>query len=808
MTDELSRHDIRIDGTHVPRHTFLLGNRGGFVLYLPACRNVSDETAQAIKWFGASSFGRSYFEGFQIWAECDGHRVALNRTNQTSFDMALDGAARVYNVQGHEIREAYLVPDGPQGFVLTVESDLPVIIKPEWDMRFYQSFDTDFTAYRAEQHERGLMVSNCLSDVGPAHETLEFYAAVGRVDGALTIDLVPEDERLVRKTYLKDERREKMIEHVYREAQASFPDEAPIWDQYSTCVFAPALLRLTGSTQLIFSFGDTADDAWGDFRRLHANVSGLRDEKRRTVAALLDSALLQTGKDDVDSAYAHVLTRFNDALVARDATVHVAPMHREHYYAIFAGDKYFMDAWKRDENISLGALLVTGDFATAREILANTWQFQDERTGRLPHIIRAGEPLVYYSSDGTLWALQRLFEYTKRSGDLSLLQDKMPMVEHFFEASMHAVARGLLPSGGIIDKTYLWETWEDTPYTPRDGYPVEIELLWLTVLSCFLPLVRPSNGGLADSMDAALREGTETFRLFEHDGYLVDSLSYDWQQRRILTPNGYIAFGLGYPLPDVLARSMVALARDQLAGHRGVRSLAPRDWPLVLPAAFLADPRNVRGKDMRSVGIFNYHRGIEWEWLNSFFVAAELGWGDADSAFRAYVEGQVREARTEVGIGGLSELHDREGQVGADFQAWSMAGFIESLHCFTGIGVDTWRKQVSVAPSLPKAWPCVRSRSRVGDTGFIVEYAHLTAGTRRLEIALFDAPPAGYELCIRLPLLPGERMRGARRDGVAVPLEVWTFQNHPSLEGGTWAHLTVPLEQRLVLEVELEHQAG
>jgi len=269
-------------------------------------------------------------------------------------------------------------------------------------------------------------------------------------------------------------------------------------------------------------------------------------------------------------------------------------------------------------------ILVVLLLATACAILQNTWQCQDERTGRMPHIIRGGEPLVYDSSDGTLWALLRLFEYTTRSGDQSLLRDKMPMVEHFFEASMNFVQRGLLPSGGIIDRAYLWETWEDTPYTPRDGYPVEIELLWLTVLSRFGPVVRESNAALADQMERVLWEGTETFRLFEHDGYLVDSRLYDWQQRRILTPNGYIAFGLEYPLPDDLVRSMVMLGRDQLAGHRGIRSLAPRDWPSVLPATFLADPHNVQGKDMRSVGIFNYHRGIEWEWLNPFFVARRL----------------------------------------------------------------------------------------------------------------------------------------------------------------------------------------
>ena len=174
---------------------------------------------------------------------------------------------------------------------------------------------------------------------------------------------------------------------------------------------------------------------------------------------------------------------------------------------------------------------------------------------------------------------------------------------------------------------------EDTPYTPRAGFPVEIELLWLSVLEEVLPWIREENGQLANTMTQTLEEGRDTFRAFEHDGYLIDNMSYDWQPDRVLTPNGYIAFALGYPMSPDLQRSMVLLARDQLGGRRGVRSLAPRDWPAVFPAAFLEDPHSHRGKDMASVGIFNYHRGIEWEWLNPFCVAAELECGDPDEAY-------------------------------------------------------------------------------------------------------------------------------------------------------------------------------
>ncbi|GAC1627401.1 MAG: hypothetical protein NVS4B2_07570 [Chloroflexota bacterium] len=804
MMENLDLYDICIDGDNAAGHTYLLGNRAGFVLYLPAARNRRDRTSHAIKWFGASSFGRAFFEGFQLWVEYDGQQIELSRLNQTAFVMGLDAATHVYRVGDREIRERYFVPDGLQGFVMTVETDLPVIVKPEFDMRFYQSFNTDFSEYRSHVTSRGLAVSNRVHDAGSMHETLDFFGLAGAVHPSARVEMLPVEQHLVTKTYLKDERREKMIERVYQETQERSPDEAPIWDQYSTRVFAPALFHFSGPAGFACAFGDTPDEAEDGFDRLQANVPALREAKRHVIEELLESADFRTGNAHVDLAYAHVVTRFNDALVARDATLHVAPQHRGHYYAIFAGDKYFMDAWKRDENISLDALLITNDFATARQILDNTWQFQDDRTGRLPHIIRAGEPLVYYSSDGTLWALHRLFEYTKRSGDRTLLQDKIPMVEHFFDASMNFVQRGLLPSGGIIDKSYLWETWEDTPYTPRDGYPVEIELLWLTVLSDFLPFVRDGNPSLADRMEAALQEGQASFHLFEHAGYLVDSLSYDWKQRRILTPNGHVAFGLGYPLSSDLARSMVTLAREQLAGHRGVRSLAPRDWPAVFPAAFLADPRNVHGKDMTSVGIFNYHRGIEWEWLNPFFVAGELRCGNAEHAVTSYVKGQVREAVSEVGIGGLSELHDWHGQVGADFQAWSMAGFIEAVHRFAGVEVDALKREISVRPCPPLEWPHLRCRSRVGNTRFTIEYARPSALIHELAIHLLDPIPPGHTLHVGLPLPRSARFRVAICNGTRLPADAWEYEDPCGAESNVWACTSLPIEGAVVLRAEID----
>lgn len=781
MVKETSRPDTALQSSEViqlSRHqlsgrTFLLGNDNGFVLYLPVDQNIRDSTLVATKWFGAAGFGHFYLAASRVWVTFDGLPVKLDRANQTAFTQYLDRAERTFSVDGCTIRETFLVPRTTSAFVVSLEADAPArfTVEPQFDMRYYQSFNTDFSGYDFDVEAcatgQRLRVANHIPGPGPTVPRLDFYALVQSASGEATVEPVPETEQFHHKTYLKDEHREKLIQSAYVETHEQVPDEAPIWDEYSTKTFVPAHITGSGPLHLVFAFGDQPDKPDEAASGIVGRLPEVRTRKREEVAARRRDGRLETGDPDVDRAYAQVLARFNDCLVARDMPVKVADKV-ERLSAIFAGNKYFLDAWKRDENISLIGLLVTGEYATVRAILSDTWQFQDDRTGRLPHIIRLGEPLVYFSSDGTLWALRRLWQYTQQSGDRSLLDAKYSMVEHFFEASLAFVQRGLLPSGGIVEKSYLWETWEDTPYTPRAGYPVEIELLWLSNLALYLPTVRERNPALAVLLEETLEEGQETFKLFHLDGFLADSLSYAWEPQPILTPNGYIAFGLNHPLPLDLARSMIRLGREQLAGHVGVRSLAPRDWSRVLSPEFMADPHNFHDENMASVGIYNYHRGIEWLWLNQYFVDGELQYGDADHAFRRYLAGQVHETLHRGGVGGLSELYDIRGPLGADFQAWSMAGFTAGLHAFAGVELDALRREISVRPILPSHWPHLTCRRSVGNTSFDLHFKH---GSERqtIEIVTVGDVPRGYTLCLGVRLPPNASRITVTLNGENVP---------------------------------------
>jgi glycogen debranching enzyme len=764
-------HAITLSGDRLENRTFLLGDDAGFVLYLPVMENRNDRTLQSIKWFGASEFGRKYLEGNLLWVTVDGEQVALNRGNQIGFVQYLDRAARTFRVNGVMITQTFFLPSHLHSVVMTLEADRHVTftIEPEFDMRYYQEFNTDFTGYASDVvNGDTLAVSNRIERPSGTG-AMQFYASIRPIEGTVSLSPLSQNERLRRKTYRKDELRLKLIHSSYTETHEVAPDEAPIWDEYSTTVYAPARFQGERRISLIYAFDDTERGARDALDTVAAHLAAERRSKVEAALALQRQAALETGVDAVDTAYAQVLARFDSCLVARDVTIDTGEYSLEHWYAIFAGNKYFLDAWKRDENICLIGLLLSSQYQTVRAILDETWTHQDEKTGRLPQIIRVGQPLVYFSSDGTLWALRRLHQYTRVSGDRTLLDQKYGMVERFFQASLSFVRRGLLPSGGIVDKTYLWETWEDTPYTPRSGYPVEIELLWLTALRDYLPVVRDRNPQLAARMEAALEEGNETFCRFYLDGYLADSLSYDWEPQTILTPNGYLAFDLGYPLPATLRSRMVEVARDQLAGRVGVRSLASRDWSGALSKEFMADQRNFEHGQMASVGIYNYHRGIEWLWLNPFLLQGELTCGDTEIGYRRYVAGEVHSTLTEMGVGGLSELYDIRGPLGADFQAWSMTGFLASLHAFAGIEVDALARTIQIRPSIPASWPHLTCRRRVAYTVFDLRYTCGERGEQAVEVVVQGEAPNGYSLDIGVRVPDGRRVDRVLIGDEAVP---------------------------------------
>jgi hypothetical protein len=89
-----------------------------------------------------------------------------------------------------------------------------------------------------------------------------------------------------------------------------------------------------------------------------------------------------------------------------------------------------------------------------------------------------------------------------------------------------------------------------------------------------------------------------------------------------------------------------------------------------------------------------------------------------------------------MAVGGLSELYDVKGPLGADFQAWSMASFVASLHAFSGVEVDAMERRIRVRPDPPGDWPRYSCRRQVGTTRFDLELHRDRSGVQTIRVLI------------------------------------------------------------------------
>lgn len=749
--------DVTLSGSGLKGRSFLLGNKRAFSLSLPAASGASDAMLHPHKWCGAYLYGRKYLEGQVVRAHGETTHL-LNGAVQRGFIMALTHATRHYRIEGQECSEEYFVPDAIQGVACTVSGPFRFTVEPEFDMRLAQSLDAEL-AYEVEPLPGGAIIANVLpsgiyddaseSFLPDGREQVRVFAAVQVIGPEAAAEIVPAAKRVRRKVFRHDRQRHR---YVLAAAPAeAVHDHAPLWTRSESRVCAPVRLQFHQYGTIVYGFGATREEALEQLATLRDNLTAYRVQKQATSDDIVQHAAFHTGQAEVDTAYLQVLSRLMDALVARNAQAPDTALSAD-ATMILAGNQYFHDSWKRDENIALGFLLNLGFYDLARSVIRDTWQLQDERTGRLPQRIRAGEAPAYHSSDGTLWALHRLHQYWRCTGDDALLYDKLPMIEIFFRRALERTVDGMLPSGRTTSPDYLWETWMDTAHTPRHGFPIEIQLLWIACLRAFRPILRPHYPELEESMRVAEAAAWVSLQRFIIRGLPADSLDESGMVRDLITPNPYFCFGVGLDLGPEVETVMREIGRRQLAGRQGIVTLAPQDWERVFPAEFLANRRLVRGRRMRSIGKYNYHRGVEWNWLSTFFVQAELKYGQPNLAARTYVGKLVGAALHRGGIGGISELFDLDGTRGPDFQAWSMSGLLESLHAFAGVQIDVPQQRISVAPQLPAGWPELTVRKWYADIPFDLHYRTAeNVQTVTFSFPYGRIPAADFELSLVLP---------------------------------------------------------
>jgi predicted glycogen debranching enzyme len=257
------------------------------------------------------------------------------------------------------------------------------------------------------------------------------------------------------------------------------------------------------------------------------------------------------------------------------------------------------------------------------------------------------------------------------------------------------------PNGIRMDaeSALIWSpahfTWMDTNFpagTPREGYPVEIQALWIRLLRLLEKIsVKSDQKKWRDLADHAAVSFENLFWL-EDKGWFADVLfakpgvtARDAAPDDALRSNCLFAISLGL-VTGQRAKRCVEAARKYLVVPGALRSLAP--LPVSVPLPIYRDgqllnnpiepywPRYEGDEDTRRKPA--YHNGTAWTWtFPTFCEALARAWDfspEVVATAKSYL-GSVEQLLDEGCLGQLPEILDGDephAQRGCDAQAWGV----------------------------------------------------------------------------------------------------------------------------------------
>jgi starch synthase (maltosyl-transferring) len=404
---------------------------------------------------------------------------------------------------------------------------------------------------------------------------------------------------------------------------------------------------------------------------------------------------------------------------------------------VIAGYPWFLD-WGRDSLICARGLLAAGMTDEVKQLLLTFAKF--EKDGTLPNTIHGNDVSNRDTSDAPLWfavVCEELSEIRKpnlgrRRGDESQTKKELetPHVVSYAEdfyatpADSTRTIRDVLTSiaenyargtpNGIrmdTDSALIWSpshfTWMDTNYpagTPREGYPVEIQVLWIRLLRLLEKISgQPGQKKWRDLADHATASFEKLFWL-EDRGWFADVLiggsrviARDATASDALRSNCLFAVSLGLVTGE-RAKRCVEAAQKYLVIPGALRSLAPLPVSVPLPVCnkdgWLINnpaepywPRYEGDEDTRRKPA--YHNGTAWTWtFPTFCEALARAWDfspEAVAAAKSYLGSSEKILNTGC-LGQIPEILDGDAphtQRGCDAQAW---GATETLRVWKLLG--------------------------------------------------------------------------------------------------------------------------
>lgn len=439
-----------------------------------------------------------------------------------------------------------------------------------------------------------------------------------------------------------------------------------------------------------------------------------------TIVVTADTADL--AKDEIESSKHRMRTpRSTSAFPETDAfgqqllrAARAFVVRRGEGKTVIAGYPWFLD-WGRDTFICARGLLAAGMIDEVRQILLTFARF--EKDGTLPNTIFGEDASNRDTSDAPLWfalVAEELACHTqsgKRFYSTQIDSSGRTIADVLWSIAVHYAKS--TPNGIRMDADsgLIWSpshfTWMDTNYpagSAREGYPVEIQALWIRLLRQLEHIGGRAERAGWDQLSIKAIDSFEKLFWLEEQGFYADVLlakpgepAARAAASDALRSNCLFAISLGLVASERAKRCVDAAAR-YLVVPGGLRSLAPLPVKVPLPVQgnngrLLNDPhrpywgRYEGDEDTRRKPA--YHNGTAWTWtFPTFCEALAQAWDfspEAVAAAKAYL-GSVDRLMNEGCLGHIPEILDGDAphtQRGCDAQAW---GVTETLRVWKLLG--------------------------------------------------------------------------------------------------------------------------
>ena len=386
----------------------------------------------------------------------------------------------------------------------------------------------------------------------------------------------------------------------------------------------------------------------------------------------------------------------------------------EYGAGIWAGLPWFRENWGRDTFIALpGTLLVSGEFADAKAVLANFARYQnlreprDKDYGRVPNRVSPDE-IIYNTVDGTPWMLREAMEYIRYTGDRAFALDMYKLAVPYVEGALanYVDADGLLRHAAS-------DTWMDArienpthqPWSDRGPHAVEIQALWHTALQSGATLAAWAGDeararawtALADKVQASF------LKRFWDGKTMADRLRADGSRDTKLRPNALMLSSIPFGgfVPDAVQAQVLKRSVPALLYPYGIASLS-QDDPYFHPRH---ENPAFHHKDAA------YHNGTIWGWNAGFTVTAlnRFGYQDLGWQLTQNLGQQILGLGT---LGSMSENLDalprEDGSLrptGTFAQSWSVAEYARNAYQdYVGFRPDLSADTLRFEPAIPTQW--------------------------------------------------------------------------------------------------------